>query len=172
MSWRVLLVEDDDDIRETLASMLAARGLHVVEACHGRDALDKVHRHGNRPSVVILDLMMPVMDGETFLREQAEDPLLAHVPVIILTAQLWRPEPLPPNVRAVLMKPFDLPALLAVVQQVWDDRPIVPMPTIAKGTGGVPADMLLVQQSPEPAPEETPPPPPERAASQRPDSEP
>ena len=171
MSWRVLLVEDDEDIRETLASMLSARGLNVVAARNGREALDRVHDDGNRPSLVILDLMMPVMDGETFLREQAADPLLAHVPVIILTAQLQRPEPLPPAVRAVLTKPVDLPALLAAVDVVWNERRPPPPPMIASGTGGLPTEIPRVEPDPEPDPGEITPPP-EESPYVRPGSEP
>lgn len=116
MSAVVLLIEDDDDIRETLAAILEARGFDVVAARHGQDALERIRAGGARPSVILLDLLMPVMDGETFLQVQETDPLLADVPVIIVTAQLRTPAVIPPHVRAVYTKPVRLTDILEAVR--------------------------------------------------------
>src|SRR5687768_5109657 len=118
MSWVLLLVEDDDDIRDTLASILEARGFQVVAARHGRDAIDQIHKRGTRPALVLLDLLMPVMDGETFLSMQVSDPLLAQVPVVVLTAQLRMPEKVPETVRAVFTKPIALNQIIETVRQI------------------------------------------------------
>jgi CheY-like chemotaxis protein len=116
MSWQVLIVEDEEDIREGLASVLSARGYRTMTACNGNEALDLVRRRGLRPSVVVLDLAMPVMDGVGFLESQADDPFLASVPVVVVTAQ---PKALDfASVKAVFAKPLDLASLLSTIRRV------------------------------------------------------
>jgi CheY-like chemotaxis protein len=116
MSWQVLIVEDEEDIREGLASVLSARGYRTMTASNGNEAFDLVRRRGLRPSVVVLDLAMPVLDGIGFLELQAEDPWLASVPVVVVTAQ---PKPLEfAAVKAVFPKPLDLPSLLTTIRRV------------------------------------------------------
>jgi CheY-like chemotaxis protein len=82
---RVLLVEDDDDIRIDLAELLEHEGFAVTCAAHGRDALSALHRRP-RPHVILLDLMMPEMDGWAFRSRQLADESLAAIPVLLLTA--------------------------------------------------------------------------------------
>jgi CheY-like chemotaxis protein len=81
----VLIVEDDEDLREMMVEMLSIEGFHAVAAGNGREALDCLH-HKPRPDVILLDLMMPVMDGWEFRRQQQADPALAKVPVVVLSA--------------------------------------------------------------------------------------
>jgi CheY-like chemotaxis protein len=114
----VLIVEDDPDIRESLSEILAARGFRSSAACNGQDALDMLARTASRPDVIVLDLMMPVMDGIEFLRHQAIDPHLAHVPVIILTAHDPRDLDEAAQVRRVLRKPASLQHLLDAIREV------------------------------------------------------
>lgn len=121
MSWLVLLVEDDDDIREALAGILSMRGFRVLEARNGQDAIDRVLHDGGRPAVILLDLLMPVMDGEEFLARQGQHPLLAGAPVILVTAQLMRPTQTPPTVRATFTKPVTLQQLLGAIQTICSD---------------------------------------------------
>jgi two-component system chemotaxis response regulator CheY len=86
----VLLVDDDAAIREALAEILADEGFDVHAAENGRVALDWLQRHrtnDSRPCVVLLDLMMPVMDGRTFLSEQGADPALSAIPVLVISAE-------------------------------------------------------------------------------------
>ncbi|HVT07939.1 MAG TPA: response regulator [Polyangia bacterium] len=83
---RVLIVDDDPDLRETLIDALSLEGLTVHAVENGREALDWLRAHGDAGWVVLLDLMMPVMDGRTFLVERARDPAIAAIPVVILTA--------------------------------------------------------------------------------------
>src|SRR5215471_4078459 len=64
----VLIVDDDEDIRESVASILRVEGYDVDVACHGKEALDRLVTAAP-PSLILLDLMMPVMDGRTFLQE-------------------------------------------------------------------------------------------------------
>jgi CheY-like chemotaxis protein len=80
-----MVVDDDDDIRETLAGLLEDEGYEVAAFPTGQDALEAL-RGGLGPRVILLDLMMPVMDGAEFRREQLADPRLAAIPVILITA--------------------------------------------------------------------------------------
>jgi len=118
---RLLLVEDDEDIRESLTAALEERGYPVEVAENGLEALDKL-RSGCRPAVILLDLMLPVMDGWAFRSELLQDPELAGIPVIVLSAaaSYWGT---PERVSARFSKPFDLPALILEI-----DRCAAPTP--------------------------------------------
>jgi DNA-binding response OmpR family regulator len=80
----VLVVEDHADLREMLAVLLEAEGFRVQTAANGAEALSAMH--AQRPSVILLDLMMPVMSGDEFRRRQLAEPEYAGVPVICMTA--------------------------------------------------------------------------------------
>ena len=80
----VLLVDDDEAVRRTIARFLTAEGFEVVEANNGLEALNYL-RTGAGASVIVLDLRMPVMDGWTFRREQRLDPVLDKIPVVVLS---------------------------------------------------------------------------------------
>jgi CheY-like chemotaxis protein len=141
VSWVVSLVEDDDAIREELRDILIARGLQVVEARHGGEALEAVRRRGVRPALLLVDLMMPVMSGWELLEAQASEPLLAGVPVIVMTAH--EPgESFPATVHAVFRKPFALASLLAEVRRLTADIS-GPMRPPARGTLRLDADLVL-----------------------------
>ncbi len=79
-----MVVEDDHLIREAIVEALDEEGFDVIEAANGREALDKLH--ARRASLVLLDLMMPVMDGWQFREEQLHDPELSTIPVVVLSA--------------------------------------------------------------------------------------
>ena len=79
------VVEDDPDIRETLRNVLECEGYRVVTSCNGARALDAL-RSGPAPDLILLDLMMPVMDGWSFRRAQLLEPALRHIPVLLLSA--------------------------------------------------------------------------------------
>ena len=81
----VLIVDDDEDIRDALKDLLEDEGYRVLTADNGRDALETL-AGGAAPRVILLDLMMPVMDGWQFRIEQKKDPLLAAIPVVVITA--------------------------------------------------------------------------------------
>ncbi len=112
----ILIVEDDDEIRELLAEMLADRGYLVSTARHGKDALELL-RTKSQPSVVLLDLMMPVMDGWQMRAEMLADPKLATIPVIIVSgaADLQDGTEMLKAAR-VLTKPVKWPVLLDSVR--------------------------------------------------------
>jgi CheY-like chemotaxis protein len=113
----VLLVDDDVAIREALAEALVEEGFTVHAARHGREALDWLQQNGDRPCVVLLDLMMPVMDGRTFLAIRGADPSLSKVPVIVVSAEsgcfeLTRTH----RVHLVLHKPIVWEGLVAAIE--------------------------------------------------------
>ena len=80
----VLIVDDDEDIRDTIRSLLQLRGYAVDTAADGRVGLERM-RAADPPALVILDYMMPGMNGEEFREAQLRDPELARVPVVLLT---------------------------------------------------------------------------------------
>lgn len=81
---RVLVVDDDRDIRETLQELLEQEGYEVETAKNGVEALKFARRE--RPAVILLDLFMPIMDGLEFRRVQVEDAELADIPVVVVSA--------------------------------------------------------------------------------------
>ena len=85
----VLVVEDDDDLRESLVEFIAEEGYQAEAARSGLEALDKL-RWGLRPCFILLDLRMGVMNGWEFRKEQKLDPELADIPVIAMTAGPWK----------------------------------------------------------------------------------
>ena len=108
---RVLIVEDDLDTREMLARFLEIAGYHVTQAANGVEALH-VLRSGVHASVILLDLMMPVMDGWQFRAAQRRDAALSHIPVVVVTAAGPRERVPPIEADAWLPKPIDLDGLL------------------------------------------------------------
>ncbi len=81
---RVLIIDDDADVREAIAEALENDGFEVDRAAGGEEALERL-RSGPRPSVILLDLLMPGMDGTEFLSQLRSDPALADIPVAIAT---------------------------------------------------------------------------------------
>jgi len=89
MLGRILIVEDEPDVRDAFAARLAAEGYEVVAAANGREALRLLER-GPLPDAILLDYAMPVMDGRAFRDAQLRDPRWADVPVILVTGYLQR----------------------------------------------------------------------------------
>jgi CheY-like chemotaxis protein len=83
---KVLIVEDDDTTREALSCILERAGYSVAAVANGREAINYLHRNHGRPQLIILDLMMPVMNGWEFRRQQRHDPALAAIPVVVCSA--------------------------------------------------------------------------------------
>jgi CheY-like chemotaxis protein len=117
----ILVVEDDKDLRESLCEALELEGYVAVSAENGQAAL----RHlatGAQPCMILLDLMMPVMDGWEFRRKQQADPSLAPVPVIVLSA-LDQARASNLEADAFLKKPLDFDRLLALVRAYCPQKP-------------------------------------------------
>lgn len=82
----ILVIEDDQFIRELMREILESEGYNVATALNGQDALDQLKKTQELPFLIMLDLMMPIKDGFTFRKEQQSDPRLRNIPVIVLSA--------------------------------------------------------------------------------------
>ena len=82
----VLIIEDDQAIGESLELLFSSRGFDVLHAENGDDALTILRHRAALPSLLLLDIVMPVMDGWAFRSHQTQDPRLAPIPVIVMTA--------------------------------------------------------------------------------------
>jgi DNA-binding response OmpR family regulator len=105
-----LIVEDDSDIRQALAEVVELAGFEAATVAHGLEALRWLRNSDDLPEVVLLDLMMPVMDGYQFLASR--DDVHKQVPVVVLTA---KSEPRVPAGITVLRKPVSFDALFAAI---------------------------------------------------------
>jgi CheY-like chemotaxis protein len=111
----VFIVEDDVDTREMLGRFLELEGYRVETAANGKLALERLES-GVGPCVILLDLMMPVMDGWQFRQAQVRDAALADIPVIVVSAA-GRDRLEKIQADAYLSKPVDLDELLGCVTQ-------------------------------------------------------
>ncbi len=111
----ILIVEDDADLRDMMAQLLTLEGFRAEAVANGREALEYL-RKGDPPDLILLDLMMPVMDGWEFRRHQREDAALRDVPVIVLSA-LDQTRAADLGGTAFLKKPLDFDRLLELVRQ-------------------------------------------------------
>ena len=120
MDHRVLVVEDDPTIREVLVEVLGEHGYSAVGASNGREALDTLAASSDRPCVILLDLMMPVMDGRSFREQQLQSPDLSDIPVIVISAHLDHTATNDLNAAAYLRKPVKLAEVLRSVRTYCD----------------------------------------------------
>jgi CheY-like chemotaxis protein len=109
----VMVVEDDLDLREMIEMLLTVEGLRPVGATNGREALCALHGKEPHPDVILLDLMMPEMNGWQFREAQLSEPDLADIPVIVMSALSERAiEGVP-----FIQKPFDTDQLMAAIHR-------------------------------------------------------
>jgi CheY-like chemotaxis protein len=111
----VLIVDDDVDIREVLAEILEGVGFDVLTAPNGREALMTVRQMSVPPSVILLDLMMPIMDGYGFLEQRSLDPALECIPIAIVTAGHGVDRERIGDGIPIVAKPFECSDLLRVL---------------------------------------------------------
>jgi CheY-like chemotaxis protein len=119
----VLLVEDDGDVRQAISEILRESHYAVLEYANGQEALASTG--AGEPCVILLDMMMPVMDGWQFRALQRNDPHLGKVPVVVLTAHADAghvAEQL--GAAAFLKKPVQLEALLDTIKRFCDPSPV------------------------------------------------
>jgi CheY-like chemotaxis protein len=119
----VLIVDDELDLREMMAQLLTLEGFQAATVANGVEALNYLSG-SDTPDVILLDLMMPVMDGWEFRRKQQADPKLSRVPTIVVTALTREQTQAAERARAVdlkpaafLRKPLDFDLLLQLVRQ-------------------------------------------------------
>ena len=117
MSKRILVVEDDSSIRELLVELLQSEGYDVSSAVNGLEGLKFLQTEFN-PDLILIDLMMPVMDGYSFRSEQLKNPDWAKIPVIVMSAEANAKEKMRSyDISAFLSKPVELDTILKTVEQ-------------------------------------------------------
>lgn len=120
---RVLIVEDSEDLRYLMEVYLEGEGYEVSSVANGREALDYLHSKSELPSVILLDLMMPVMDGFQFRKEQQLDSRLSPIPVVLMTAgQDIKGDAARIHADAFLKKPIDIDDLRHAVDYVFESH--------------------------------------------------
>lgn len=118
----ILVVEDDLDIRDALREILEDEGYEARSAANGAEALELLNRVP-KPGLVLLDLMMPVMDGYQFLEIFRANPKFADIPVVVVTAGIL----VVPGIAGFIKKPFDTDQLLRMVNKLF------PAPELTNG---------------------------------------
>lgn len=122
---RILIIDDEDDIREVVALALeATAGWQVLTASSGAEGIAVAT--AEKPDAILLDVMMPGMDGPTTFRTMRQDPMLTHIPVILLTAKVQEADQrrfTSLGVTAILFKPFDPMTLAKQISESlgWKD---------------------------------------------------
>jgi len=112
----ILVVDDDAALRNTLVEALEGEGYRTTSASNGLEALERLRGEKTPPAVILLDMMMPVMDGWAFRDEQQRDPQLAEIPVVVFSAQGNVKEMASEvSASAYLKKPVTLKELLAIL---------------------------------------------------------
>lgn len=120
---RILIAEDNAVNRELLRELLEARGYAVEEACNGQEALAMIAQ--SKPDALLLDLNMPVLDGFATVRKIREDPAMAALPVLAVTAYAMRGDrekTLAAGFDEYLSKPISPSALDAELERLWQKR--------------------------------------------------
>ncbi|HEX5497788.1 MAG TPA: response regulator [Thermomicrobiales bacterium] len=117
---RTILVADDEaDVRSLILALLEDEGYRVVVAANGRAAIEVVERR--RPDLILMDIMMPTMDGREATRRLRARPESASIPIVLMSA-VTNESP-QPGVQAFVAKPFDLDDLLATIDRLLDESP-------------------------------------------------
>jgi CheY-like chemotaxis protein len=118
MSAKVLVIEDDRGQREALSEILSRQGYEVQCASNGSEALELMRRSDSLPRLILLDVMMPVMDGWEFRDQQRRDRALSEVPVVVMTSfDDTVQKALQSGAVGFLPKPLQWQALLRVVER-------------------------------------------------------
>ena len=112
----ILVVEDDSGIRESLVECLAGEGYAVELAADGAEGLERLR--ARRPDLVVLDLVMPIMNGAELVEAVGRDAALRSVPILLMTAAMPAPGEQIPPVAGYLAKPFELGELLDAVERL------------------------------------------------------
>jgi len=113
----ILIVDDDTDAREALGELLRQRGYSVICAENGEAAFNQIRNWNAPPALILLDLFMPIMGGQAFLRRARADRRLRNVPIIVTTADPWAE---PPEADAILSKPLRPETLIAAIRRFLD----------------------------------------------------
>jgi two-component system, chemotaxis family, chemotaxis protein CheY len=123
----VLVVDDDPDILDAICDILDGEGYRVVRARNGLEALQQLD--GERPAIILLDLMMPVMDGLAFAQALRARGLDREIPIVVISADGNPQKAAAVGARGYLAKPFDIDALLAQVSGIAGHASGAPSPS-------------------------------------------
>lgn len=126
MSPLLLLVDDEPDLLKALCVRLRASGMTCETANNGQEALEKIKKQ--KPDLILLDLLMPIMDGYEFCRKVKANPQMASIPIMIVTAVPERAMSVSPEelgAAVIVHKPFDSHELLVIVQKVLSGEPMI-----------------------------------------------
>jgi CheY-like chemotaxis protein len=119
----ILIVDDDAGIRQLVTLFLEHKGYHAVSVTNGAEALTYLQHNPPLPQLILLDLMMPVMDGGAFRQTQHQNPQFAPIPVVVMSAAENIQAQAPAlTADAYLSKPIDFDALLTLTAQYCGDR--------------------------------------------------
>jgi CheY-like chemotaxis protein len=123
-SSTILIVDDDSDVRRALTELLEDEGYAVAGAANGRAALEMI-RGGIRPSIILLDLMMPGMNGWDFRSAQLRDPELSAVPVVVVTASGFNQDAIRTELGSIELvpKPIQPTKLLDIIERLTASPP-------------------------------------------------
>jgi CheY-like chemotaxis protein len=114
----ILIVDDDAGIRELVSLFLTHKGYTTTQARNGAEALTYLEQHQPFPELILLDLMMPIMDGAEFRQAQLQEPMFAGIPVVVMSAAENIEAQAPTlTANAYLPKPIDFDRLIQLVEQ-------------------------------------------------------
>jgi len=122
----VLVIDDDEGIREGIVDLLEEAGFAAVGSCNGLDALNFLAESPRKPSLILLDLMMPILDGWTFCKVRQGVAMLMQIPVVAISAAPMNGRHEPLRVDATLAKPFDPDALAWLATRMTGRKSWVP----------------------------------------------
>ena len=125
---KILTIDDDEDIRSSISDRLEMEGFHTVWAKNGRVALDYLNATIDieLPDLILLDFMMPIMNGQEFCREKSKIKRLSHIPVVMMTAGgnlVNVMDKIDQNAEAYMSKPLDDYTIISLVQQILEGMP-------------------------------------------------
>ena len=122
----VLVIDDDEGIREGIVDLLDEAGFAAVGACNGLEALNFLAESRRKPALILLDLMMPILDGWTFCKVRQGVAMLMEIPVVAISAAPMNGAYEPLRVDATLPKPFDPDALAWLATRMAGRKAFVP----------------------------------------------
>jgi chemosensory pili system protein ChpA (sensor histidine kinase/response regulator) len=115
----ILIIDDDLDFRLSLAELLVTQGYRVSTAKNGSVALEQLRHSDHLPSLILLDMEMPEINGWEFSREQKHDEMLAHIPLVVISGHLLEKEKIKEmGINAYLSKPLDRLETLHVIERL------------------------------------------------------
>ena len=116
---KILIIEDEEDIREILKEFFEGEGYLVATAIHGKDGFRVLEEKG-KTDMILIDLMMPVMSGEEFIEKKKTHPEFASIPTVIMSADhrtMAKAEAM--GIKWAINKPLELAALISIVDEVF-----------------------------------------------------